>query len=327
MQKNIPLIVGIRHGIWNFILSIHKLEWDKLTANKNNNTFCQCVSVQFKLRENSKALENKKESNKPRRKAEISRISSLILPRPSKKVLEKLKFYKEKDKESDHKTNIQNGQSYTQASLANIKKIIKIKDSFLNLFFKKTNTNKMKKDNHKFNITMKDPSRKQVLMSMSLVNSKKFMVLFCKHVTNINRALKNIKSDIMVDYIRADHRGFVITTNKVTLGLNLNTIEKYIKNVDIINSDKVIALRLPQSKSYLKILGIPYLIKDTNIPIISDVIKKVIQSTYIFNDVVLTSKQKVIKASPKSDMATSSGSKAKSLINRYFNMGSHITTI
>jgi len=52
-------------------------------------------------------LENKKKSYNPGKKAEISKIPSLIPPRLCKKVLEKLKFYKEKNKESDHKTNVQ----------------------------------------------------------------------------------------------------------------------------------------------------------------------------------------------------------------------------
>ena len=39
-------------------------------------------------------------------------------------------------------------------------------------------------------------SRRQVLVFISLENLKEFVVLFYKH-TNINRALKNIKSDIM----------------------------------------------------------------------------------------------------------------------------------
>jgi len=84
--------------------------------------------------------------------------------------------------------------------------------------------------------------------------------------------------------------------------LDLSTIEKYIKNVDSIDLDDIMMFRLPQLKSYLKILGILYLIEDTNVPINSDVVKKIIKSTHIFNDVVLAFKLRVIKASPKSDM-------------------------
>jgi len=58
-----------------------------------------------------------------------------------------------------------------------------------------------------------------------------------------------------------------------------------------------------QSKLYLKILDISYFIKDTNLSIILDIIKSIIKSTYIFNDIVLASYSWVIKISPKSDMA------------------------
>ena len=41
----------------------------------------------------------------------------------------------------------------------------------------------------------------------------------------------------MADFIYADNRGVVITTNKVTGNLNLQTIERYVKNI---NNIKVI---------------------------------------------------------------------------------------
>jgi len=64
---------------------------------------------------------------------------------------------------------------------------------------------------------------------------------------------------------------------------------------------------------------------------VEDIIKK----NYIFNNIVLAFKPHIIKVSPKSDMAiiwvdiwdVQSGSKAKGLINRCFNVGSYIATI
>jgi len=97
--------------------------------------------------------------------------------------------------------------------------------------------------------------------------------LSCKHVTNINKALKNIK---FVDYIRNNYRGLTITINKVTSALDLNTIEKYIKSINSVDFDNIIMLKLLQSKSYLKILDIPYLIEDSNVSITSNVIERVI---------------------------------------------------
>lgn len=56
----------------------------------------------------------------------------------------------------------------------------------------------------------------------------------------------------------------VITTNKVAAILDLNTIEKYIKNINIVDTNEVMSPKLSQSKLYLKILDIPYYIKNTD---------------------------------------------------------------
>ena len=56
-------------------------------------------------------------------------------------------------------------------------------------------------------------------------------------------------------------------TNKVALSSDFSTIKKYIKNIDTIDLKDIILSQLSQSKSYLKILDILYLIEDTNISI------------------------------------------------------------
>ena len=111
---------------------------------------------------------------------------------------------------------------------------------------------------------------------MSSQISKKIMVKLNKHITNINRALKDIKSNIVADFICTDNRNMAITTNKVDTNLDLDIIEKYIKNIDEVDTNKVMSTRLSQSKSYLKILGISYYIKYTNLPITSDIVKRVL---------------------------------------------------
>jgi len=178
-------------------------------------------------------------------------------------------------------------------SLASIKEIVKIKESFLSLSTKKIEEvqkimNKPKKEKPKFSMTTKRLSRRQVLVLMSLVNSSKFIVLSNKHMFNISRALKKIKSDIMANFIWIDSRELIITTDKVTSSLDLNNIEKYIKNVNVIDSDNIMAPRLPQSKLFLKILSILYLIEDTSFPITSNIVEKILQSIHIFNDVTFT---------------------------------------
>ena len=93
--------------------------------------------------------------------------------------------------------------------------------------------------------------------------------------------------------------------------------------------------RLPQSKSYLKIIEIPYFRDNTNLSITPDVVESIIKSNYIFNNLSLTSRPRIIKVSSKSNTAivwidiwdAQSSKKAKILINRYFNVGRHIATI
>jgi len=100
-------------------------------------------------------------------------------------------------------------------------------------------------------------------------------------------------------------------------------------------SEDIQALRLSQSKSYLKIIRILYFINDTDVSINSEFIKLVIKPNHIFNDLSLTSRPRVIKTSSKSDIAvvwidiwnSQSSKNAKMLINRCFNIGRHIATI
>jgi len=61
--------------------------------------------------------------------------------------------------------------------------------------------------------------------------------------------------------------------------------------------------QLSQSKSYLKIIDIPYIMENTNTPILADVVKTIIKNNYIFNNIAIVSRPCIIKFSPKSDMA------------------------
>lgn len=124
---------------------------------------------------------------------------------------------------------------------------------------------------------------------MSIKNKNKFMESLSFHITNFYRALQNIKSDIMADFAYSDQTGIIIVMNKITTLLDLQTIEKYIKQANQINSENVETSQLPQSKSYLKIIGILYLLENTNISISADVVETIIKSNYTFNNIAVTS--------------------------------------
>jgi len=116
----------------------------------------------------------------------------------------------------------------------------------------------------------------------------------------------------------------------------MSIINNYIKNSSDINSSQVDEPRLPKSKSYLKITGIPFLPHpNSQERLTSNDIEAILKQNYIFDNISLASKPRVIKVSPKSDMSivwidiwdVQSSKNTKMLINRCFNVGNFITTI
>jgi len=79
-------------------------------------------------------------------------------------------------------------------------------------------------------------------------------------------------------------------------------IEDYVKNAEHINSNDVEIPYLPQSKSYLKIIDILYLMENTNIFLNSSIVETILKNNHIFNSMVIISESCIIKVSPKSDM-------------------------
>ena len=159
---------------------------------------------------------------------------------------------------------------------------------------------------------------------MNSNNNARFIKESSLHVSNINKALKNVKSEVLVNFIWSEQLGITVVICKVVSSSDLLIIENYIKNVKCINVIGVNVLCLPQSKSYLKIIDISYYSHNNSQEhlLLGDV-KKIIKQNQIFDNIILTSKPWVIRVSPKLDMPIiwvdiwniQSRSKAKSLIN------------
>jgi len=151
---------------------------------------------------------------------------------------------------------------------------------------------------------MKGLSRKQVIISMSIDNNNTFMRNSATHVVNITRLLRNAKSEVLVNYIHSDSLGISVVTNKVSQQSNLQIIEQYIKNSEDINSFQVDKPQLLQSKSYLKIIGIPYFpYSNSQDHLTSNDVEMILKKNQIFDNIKLVSKLRVIKVLPKSDMS------------------------
>ena len=148
-------------------------------------------------------------------------------------------------------------------------KVIKIKEIFLSLEAKKIDQiniiiKSTPKTKPHIQMTTKGPSRKYIIIPMSSENITKFIKNSSLHVTNINRLLRNVKPKVLADFIQSYPLEIMVVTNKMASQLNLQIIKHYVKNADNINSLHVKVLRLSQSKSYLKIIGIPYFPHDNS---------------------------------------------------------------
>ena len=95
-------------------------------------------------------------------------------------------------------------------SFSSIKKILKLKDNFPNLLFKKiediyrtiNDTGKMKPY---INITTKDFSYKQIIIFIENYNINKFIKTSGKYIANFSYSLKGIKSDTIINFICSNY--------------------------------------------------------------------------------------------------------------------------
>ena len=329
--------------LWKLFDNIYAAKWDSLIFNREKTlTIRKCVGeciVPF-YRQNqpsTSTLNTKSNISAPLLSTEDTlptTTNMLAAPPPPNKNIEST--IKKDPKPSNMK------KFYAQASksnLSHIKDIVQVKEAFPALLVdevgKVLKIKNSREGNKKLRINMmtREPSRKEVIILMAKHIAKLIINSAHIHIASINKCLKNSKLDIITDFIQSTNNRIIITTNKPANDLNLSTIEKYLKNIQNIDPDSIESPRLPKSKLYMKIIGLPYKINQNIIS--SDFIEGVLKEILLFNSVTLALKPCVIKASPKSDMAvvwldiwdSQSGSLAKNIINHRFNIRRFIATV
>jgi len=156
---------------------------------------------------------------------------------------------------------------YAQASksnvLCNIKDVLRVQEAFPSLsadevgkILKVKNSSEGNRK-PKINMMTRRLLKKKVIIPMAKTNAELIINLAYIHIFNVNKCLKNSKSDIIADFIHVTNNGIIITMNKLANMLNLSTIKKYLKNIENINSDLIEGLHLPKSKLYMKIIELP----------------------------------------------------------------------
>jgi len=317
--NNLDDFKGIGETVWNFIFSIYKANWNTLYTDNNSILLRRKIASKFTPKMQPTPQKTSKEKNSPS-SANIERLPPSIPAKTPKEVNEISKFFKS----SKSVNSVANkSKSYAQASKQNVSTadVIKIKETFLSVGAKEIDQiNSIikgpSKPKPRIQMTTKGPSRKQVIIPMVKDNIDRFMKNSLIHVANLNRNLRNAKSKVLVDFIHSDPLDITVVTNKVSLNSDLLTIEKYVKNLENIDSTQVETPQLPQSKLYLKIIDIPYYPHrsyNSQEHLSSKDIKDIIKQNQIFDNITLVSKLRVIKVSPKSDMCCSNHSPERHL--------------
>ena len=334
---------SIGKAAWEFLLAIYKSWWDSLFIDESKTTFRNKVKLKF-----GPQVIHHQSNNKGKKTVKFTFVSSLpsLIPAKLPKEVNKIsKYFEKNDKQPQKKSYTQASSSSKSTLFSNLSlnitlNTLKIKETFLHLQNKKINqVQKLINGNNKLelriNMTTRGSLWKQIIVLMNNDVAKCYLKDSSMYIININCTLKNIKSNIIVDFICIDNKDIVITTNNLACPSDLQEIKKYIKNFLTTDADQISTPRLPQSKLYIKIVGIPYISKCSNMQISSKEVESILKVNHVFNNIVLTSKPRIIKVSPKSDMAIiwiniwdmQNGSNAKKIINKCFNVESFITTV
>ena len=99
-------------------------------------------------------------------------------------------------------------KSYAQVSKSNV---LQIKEAFLSLsagevgkMMKAINGSEGKKKPN-INMTTRWPSRKQVIIPIVKSNAELIIHLVHQHIANINNCLRNMKSDVIADFLQVSN--------------------------------------------------------------------------------------------------------------------------
>ena len=223
-ENKIPYLTSFGKVVFELVSLIFKGGWDNLLVRDGQKTFHDKIKEEFTTSVPIAPSNRKSTHLLPAKPAEFSNIPSSLNPVSLSKGDSSAKN-KGKKPSNNNSFNKSSGSicSYTQvSSTSNVQEILKLKENFPKLSDKKikqihkTVNNSNAPSKLHINMTTKGPSHKQIIIPMESNSSKKFLSTSGDHVSNINCALKGIKSDVVIDFIRFDYRGLIVIFNKVT---------------------------------------------------------------------------------------------------------------
>ncbi|KAF5345868.1 hypothetical protein D9756_011193 [Leucocoprinus leucothites] len=184
-------------------------------------------------------------------------------------------------------------------------------------------------------MTTHRPTRRQVLIPFKGNIIADRIKDFNKAAEFCNHGLTAAQSKLHVESVRESYNGILIATSGVASPTDLETIKSWLKKAWQLGDSIPIEPRLPQSKSFLKIVSVPYWVANSSNPLSPAFVEQALRQSSLFENIIVAACPRVMKASPKLDTAvvwfdiwdSQNGTKAKTLVNRTINFGQHIGTI
>jgi len=107
-------------------------------------------------------------------------------------------------------------------------------------------------------MTTHGPTRHQVLILLDTSTAEVVVANAATAVKSCNKGLVEAHSKLRVELVRKAWNRISMSTNFVASAAELEVIKQWLKKVAGLAASTVVKPCLPQSKSFLKILGIPY---------------------------------------------------------------------
>ena len=179
------------------------------------------------------------------------------------------------------------------------------------------------------------PTKYQVLILLNPATAETVVANAALAVEFCNKSLVDAHSKLRVESMYKAWDGVFMSTNSVAFVAELEVIKQWLKNTAGLGESIEVEPCLPQSKSFLKILGILYWDSKSSLSIAPAQVEAALSNSSLFEGVTLASMPRIMKASPSSDMSviwidiwdSQKGSKGKTLINHLFNFGCYTATV
>jgi len=151
-------------------------------------------------------------------------------------------------------------------------------------------------------MTTQGPTRHQVLIPLTPAAAEMMVANAASTVQSCNKGLVSACSKLRVESVHKTWDGVSMSTNSVAFAAELEVIKQWLKKTANLGDVTEVEPHLSQSKSFLKILGIPYWDSKISLPVTLAQVAEALSSSPLFESVILASMPHIMKASPSSDM-------------------------